>query len=238
MRILLVDSDARFSRMLSTALRRCGYDVEQRWSAAEAVRPATCDLVLLDADLPDGDGVATCRELRRGSDVGVIMLSGRTDEPSRVAGLRAGADDFVQKPFGFVELQARIEAVLRRRRPHAVGVHRVGRLVVDRSGHRAYLDGEPLALTRKEFQLLAALASDTTTVHRRERLLMEVWQTSWRGTSRTLDVHVATLRAKLAPAGVQVETVRGVGHRLVACDAEPGHRAASTGRDTTATVPA
>jgi len=236
MRILLVDSDARFSRTLSAALRRCGYDVEHRCNAVEPLRSATCDLVLLDADLPDADGVATCRELRRDSDVGVIMLSRRTDEPSRVAGLRAGADDYVQKPFGFAELQARIEAVLRRRRPRVVSVHRIGRLVVDRPRHRAYLDGEALVLTRKEFQLLAALASDTTTVHRRERLLMEVWQTAWQGTSRTLDVHVGTLRAKLAPAGVRVETVRGVGYRLLTCDtAAEGPESGQ--RDAAVTVP-
>lgn len=216
MQILLVEDDRRLAQALAGALRRNGFEVEHRLCVDDALAPTRCDLVLLDLGLPDGDGIELCRELRRTSDVGIIILTARGEEQTRVAGLRAGADDYVLKPFNFPELHARIDSVLRRRRPQPAGAYRIGGLVVDVPRHLALAQGTPLALTRMEFQLLAALASDPEVVHPRERLIREVWRTSWLGSSRTVDVHIAALRAKLASAGVLVQTVRGVGYRLVA----------------------
>jgi DNA-binding response OmpR family regulator len=213
MRVLLVEDDARFAGALTAALRRSGYEVEHATTAAAALAASPADLVLLDVGLPDGDGMDVCRKLRAQADVAIIMLTARGEERDRVAGLRGGADDYVVKPFGFAELQARIEAVLRRARPRPEGVRTVGRLQVDLDQHQVTVDGVPITLTRKEFHLLTLLIAEPGTAVRRERLLTEVWHTSWRGTSRTLDVHMATLRGKIGP-GAQIETIRGVGYRI------------------------
>jgi DNA-binding response OmpR family regulator len=214
MRVLLVEDDFRFARALAAALRRSGYEVDHVTTAAQAFAAPLADLVLLDLGLPDTDGVEVCRQLRAHSDVGIIMLTARAEERDRVIGLRCGADDYVVKPFGFAELQARIEAVLRRARPRPAGVHTIGRLQVDLDRHTAWVGDAEILLTRKEFQILALLVAQPEVAVKRERLLAEVWHTSWRGTSRTLDVHMATLRSKLGD-GVQIQTVRGVGYRLV-----------------------
>jgi DNA-binding response OmpR family regulator len=217
MRVLLVDDDLRFATALTAALRRSGYEVDHVPTARAALAAPPCDLVLLDIGLPDGDGVDICRRLRESSDVAIIMLTARGEERNRVVGLRSGADDYVSKPFGFAELQARMEAVLRRARPRPAGARTVGRLRVDLDRHLASVDGAPITLTRKEFQLLAILAAEPEVAVRRERLLREVWHTSWRGVSRTLDVHMATLRQKIGD-GAQIQTIRGVGYRIVAGD--------------------
>jgi DNA-binding response OmpR family regulator len=214
MRVLLVEDDDRFARALAAALRRHDHTVEHAATAAAAEAAPPADLVLLDLGLPDADGIELCGRLRAVSDVGIIMLTARAEERDRVAGLRCGADDYVVKPFGFAELQARMEAVLRRSRPRTAGVRTVGRLRVDLDRHTGYVDAEPLPLTRKEFELLSRLVHEPEKAVRRERLLAEVWHTTWRGTSRTLDVHMATLRMKIGTAA-QIQTIRGVGYRIV-----------------------
>jgi DNA-binding response OmpR family regulator len=219
MRVLLVEDDHRFATALTAALRRSGYDVDHAATAAAALAAPPCDLILLDLGLPDGEGIEVCRRLRQHSDVAIIMLTARGEERDRVVGLRGGADDYVVKPFGFAELQARMEAVLRRARPRPAGAYTVGRLRVDLDRHHAYIGDEPVPLTRKEFQLLAILVAQPEVAVRRERLLAEVWHTSWRGTSRTLDVHMATLRSKIG-AGAQIQTIRGVGYRILPHTAE------------------
>jgi DNA-binding response OmpR family regulator len=217
MRILLVEDDCRFATALTAALRRGGYEIDHVTTAAAAVAAPVGDLVLLDLMLPDGDGVAVCRAIRERSDVPIIVLSARGTERDRVIALRSGADDYLVKPFGIAELHARAEAVLRRARPRPAGVRVVGRLRVDLDQHRAYVDSTPIMLTRKEFHVLAILTAQPGAVVRRDRLVAEVWHTSWLGSSRTVDVHIATLRAKLGDAA-RLQTVRGVGFRL---DAEP-----------------
>jgi len=216
-RILLVEDEPRLARPLVAALRRHGYDVTHVEDAASALRAAACDLVLLDLGLPDRDGMRVCEELReRGDTTPIVMLTARSEEAHRVAGLRGGADDYLVKPFGFAELEARIQAVLRRSGPRRPQRYEVGELVVDLAGQVAYARGEPVSLSRKEYELLAALATQPPgVVHRRERLLLDVWHTTEQGSSRTLDVHIAALRGKLAGV-VGIETVRGVGYRLVA----------------------
>jgi DNA-binding response OmpR family regulator len=214
MRVLLVEDDARFARALTAALRRSGYEVDHAPTAAAALAAPPADLVLLDVGLPDGDGMDVCRRLRAKGEVAIIMLTARGGERDRVAGLRGGADDYVVKPFGFAELQARIEAVLRRVRPRRGRLHRVGRLRVDLDRHEVCVGDRPVILTRKEFHLLTLLVTEPGTAVRRGRLLTEVWHMSWQGTSRTLDVHIATLRGKIGE-GAQIETIRGVGYRIV-----------------------
>jgi len=213
MRMLLVEDDIRLADALTIALRRQGYQVQRATTVAAALVAPAVDLVLLDLGLPDGDGVQVCRELRRRGDVAIIAVTARGEERDKVLGLRAGADDYLVKPFSMAELQARIEAVLRRARPRPDPVVAAGPLLVDLGQHEVTRDGRPVALTRKEFGLLAALVRQPGQVVERERLLLEVWGTSWRGAGRTLDVHMASLRGKLGDPPVVV-TVRGVGYRL------------------------
>jgi DNA-binding response OmpR family regulator len=214
MRVLLVEDDRRVASALRTALKRCGYTVTLAETAAAALAAEPADLVLLDLNLPDRDGLDVCRELRRRSDVAIIALTARSEENDRVAGLRRGADDYVVKPFGMAELHARIDAVMRRSaRAPSQSVLRVGSLAIDLDAHRVTVDGAELALTRKEFGLLAALARRPGVAVSREQLLAEVWQTTWLGNPHTVEVHIGSLRTKLGDPGV-VQTVWGVGYRL------------------------
>jgi DNA-binding response OmpR family regulator len=229
MRILLVEDDDRFADALMPALRRQGFDVSRAATAAVALATPPADLVLLDLGLPDMDGIEVCRRLRADGDIAIIALTARGEERDRVIGLRAGADDYLVKPFGIAELRARIEAVMRRVRPAARPVVAAGDLRIDLARRVVTsADGSPIALTRKEFELLAALARQPGVVVSRERLLIEVWHSAWPGGRRTLDVHMATLRGKLGRPKV-IETVHGVGYRLAGGDddgrAEPGRGA-------------
>jgi DNA-binding response OmpR family regulator len=213
MRLLLIDHDLRLATALAAALRRTGYEVEHTRTAAAALTNPRWDLVLLELALPDEDGLELCRKLRSRGDVAIVVLTGRSAERDRVAALRTGADDYIVKPFSFLELHARLEAVLRRVRPAVTSSVTVGPLWVDLRGHRAVVGSDQVDLTRKEFQLLAMLAREPGTVVHRDRMIAEVWPASWSTASRTLDVHIATLRSKLGGT-VLVETVRGVGYRL------------------------
>jgi DNA-binding response OmpR family regulator len=214
-RVLLVEDDWRVGAALESALRRRGYEVTRASTAAEALSAAPVDLVLLDLGLPDQDGIEVCRQLRRRGETAIIAVTARGEERDRVAGLRSGADDYVVKPFGMAELQARIDAVMRRTARSASRQPRitVGALTVDLDAHRVEYTGREIALTRKEFDLLAALLRRPGGAVTREQLLAEVWHTTWHGSPHTVEVHVASLRAKLGDPGL-VQTVRGVGYRF------------------------
>ena len=214
MRVLIVEDEDAIAEPLAEGLRREGFDVVRAATGGQALAAASVDLVLLDLRLPDVDGFDVCRELRARSQVPIIVVTARGEEADRVVGLELGADDYVVKPFGLRELIARIRAVTRRARgEHTDAVVRIGALEVDARARRASLAGRELELTQKEFDLLAALARDAGAVVSRRRLLEDVWETSWYGSTKTIDVHVAAVRRKLGdPAWI--ETVRGVGFRL------------------------
>jgi DNA-binding response OmpR family regulator len=215
MHILVVEDEDTIADPLVAGLKREGYDVSRVATGEGALEASPADLVLLDLRLPDIDGLDVCRQLREHSRVPIIVLTARGEEADRVVGLELGADDYVVKPYGLRELIARIRAVMRRTASLGVGdgTLRVGELEVDERSRRATLEGRKLELTPKEFDLLAALARDPGAALSRQRLLAEVWQTSWYGSSKTIDVHVAALRRKLGDPG-WIETVRGVGFRL------------------------
>jgi two-component system response regulator RegX3 len=213
--ILVVEDEDAIADPLVAGLRREGYDVSRVATGEGALEASPADLVLLDLRLPDIDGFDVCRRLRERSRVPIIVVTARGEEADRVVGLELGADDYVVKPYGLRELIARIRAVTRRA-PSPGGtsdVLRVGALEVDERARRVTLDGRELELTPKEFELLAELARDPGAAVSRQRLLAEVWQTSWYGSSKTIDVHVAALRRKLGDPG-WIETLRGVGFRL------------------------
>ena len=213
-RVLIVEDEQPIAEPLAEGLRREGFEVEWVSSGAAALEAAEPDVVLLDLRLPDMDGLDVCRAMRARSSVPIIIVSARGDEPDRVVGLELGADDYVVKPFGLRELIARIRAVTRRgRKTPEDEVVQVGELEVDPRARRVRLGGRDLDLTPKEFDVLAMLARDPGAVVSRRSLLDEVWETSWYGSTKTIDVHVAALRRKLGDAG-WIETVRGVGFRL------------------------
>jgi DNA-binding response OmpR family regulator len=212
MKVLVVEDDPAVSEPLLTGLARNGIDTEHVVYASQVLAAAPgVDVVLLDLGLPDGDGIDVLRELRKVSDVPVIIATARGDETDRIVGLELGADDYVVKPFSVRELAARVRAVARRRRIDST--LETGRLVVDRTRHKVTLDGAPIDLTAKEFDLLAVLAEEPGRAVPRQELFSRVWDPVWVGTGKTLDVHIASLRKKLGDASL-IETVRGVGYRL------------------------
>jgi DNA-binding response OmpR family regulator len=216
-RVLLVEDDVRVAAALAAALRKRGYEVDCAGSIAEALDAPPADLVLLDLGLPDGDGMDLCRTLRgRQPEVGIIAVTARGEERDRVSGLLTGVDDYVVKPFSMAELQARMAAVLRRsvRASSSPQLIEIGELAIDLSARRVTRGGDEITLTRKEFDILATLARRPGVAVPRDRIIMEVWQTSWVG-QHVLDVHMASLRSKLGDANL-VQTVRGVGYRLSA----------------------
>ena len=215
MDVLLVEDDDSIAVPLAEGLRREGFNVVHAATGEEALAAATPDIVLLDLRLPDLDGLEVCRRIRARSAVPIIVVSARGEEVDRVIGLELGADDYVVKPFGIRELVARIRAVARRSSAPQGEAERIdaGRISIDLRGHRAMVDGSEVQLTGREFDLLTVLARNAGAVVDRERILREVWHTTWYGSSKTVDVHVAALRRKLGDPGL-IETVRGVGLRL------------------------
>ena len=182
----------------------------------EAMAERTPSLVLLDIMLPEEDGISVLRKLRssaRTSKLPVIMLTAKGTEYDKVLGLDAGADDYLAKPFGMMELLSRIRALLRRTEREADTYH-CGVLTVDQTRHTVMVAGKEAVLTQKEFEVLYLLLKNRGQVLSRERLLEDVWGYAFTGESRTVDVHVRTLRQKLGEAGAYIETVRGYGYKI------------------------
>jgi two-component system, OmpR family, response regulator RegX3 len=220
--VVIIEDDDTIAEPLAKGLAREGYDVERFDRGEAALRRLQGDradpvpaVVLLDLGLPDFDGFELCRLVRGESDIPIIVVTARGEEVDRVVGLELGADDYIVKPFGFRELVARIRAVTRRLQHRAVDAEPmcVGALEIDLRTRRVALGGEEIPLTPKEFDLLALLAADPGAVCSRTRILEEVWDPHWYGPTKTLDVHVASLRKKLGDPS-WIETVRGVGFRL------------------------
>jgi two-component system, OmpR family, response regulator RegX3 len=230
-RILVVEDEDSISQPFAEALRRAGFEPLLTGTAAGALElaaDAKPDLVMLDLSLPDGDGRDVCRELRRRSDVPIVMLTARGTEMDRIVGLELGADDYVVKPFSAREVISRIRAVLRRSAPRdgaaAEGKPvRIGELELDPGARTAKLGTEELDLSRKEFDLLAELMGNAGRVVKREDLMAKVWDVNWFGSTKTLDVHIGWLRRKLGDDPHRpryIETVRGVGFRFAAPEVE------------------
>jgi two-component system response regulator RegX3 len=215
MKILLVEDDLGIAEPLAKGLEREGFEVIRAGNGRDALEAPAADVVILDLRLPDIDGYEVCRQLRARSQVPIIMVSARGEEVDRVIGLELGADDYIVKPFGFRELVARIRAVTRRTgAPHEHrAVLRVADLELDRRSRRASRGGRELLLTPREFDLLALLMEEAGAALPRTRIMEEVWDSHWYGPSKTLDVHVASLRKKLGDPR-WIETVRAVGFRL------------------------
>lgn len=215
----MVEDDPSIGQGLTRALTDSGYDAALAPNAAQAEEEATRrppDLIVLDLGLPDLDGVELCRRLRRALPSAVIvMLTARSEEIDVVVGLDAGADDYMAKPFSLAELLARIRAHLRRRpadeTPEPL---ESGRMTVDRAARRVFVSGVEIDLRPREFDLLALLVSEEGSVVRREDIMSRVWDEHWFGSTKTLDVHMVSVRRKLGDEADRITTIRGVGYRL------------------------
>ncbi|MER3397027.1 MAG: DNA-binding response regulator [Chloroflexota bacterium] len=217
--ILVVDDEPNITQLLKLYLSRSGFQVETAASGEEALRKTRAlrpDLIVLDLKLPDIDGLEVCRRIRAESDIPLIMLTARDEDIDKIVGLEMGADDYITKPFNPREVLARVRAVLRRSegRLRPDGPMRLGDLVIDPSRREVFIGDQPVQLRAKEFDLLAALARNAGIVLDRDRLLNQVWGYDFTGDTRTVDVHIAWLRQKLAGSRVEIQTVRGAGYKL------------------------
>jgi len=219
-RILIVEDEPRISRYLELELRHEGYDVQTAFDGVaglDAALSGNFDLVLLDLMLPGMSGIEVCRRIRRQSDVPIIILTAKDDVSDKVAGLDTGADDYITKPFAIEELLARIRAVLKRRGPAAQQeMIRIGPVEIHTAGRQVFCNGEPIELTKKEYDLLEYLARHENTVLTRNQLLDQVWGYEYFGDANVVDVYVRYLRAKIDQKyNIRlICTVRGVGYSL------------------------
>jgi two-component system alkaline phosphatase synthesis response regulator PhoP/two-component system response regulator ResD len=224
--ILVIDDERNIVDLLRLYLEKEGWAVVAAGDGEQGLelhRRHDPDLVILDLMLPRIDGFEVCRELRRRGDTPILMLTARDDDVDSIVGLELGADDYVAKPFNPRALVARVKAILRRTEVTARGARpiEVGTLRVDPRRREVTVNARLVELRTREFDLLAALARDAGAVLTRDALLESVWSTDFVGETRTVDVHVAELRRKLGPDGPPIETVRGVGYRLVPPAREP-----------------
>lgn len=220
--IYLVEDDDSIRELVLYTLHTTGFEAEGFQNAADfwqALEKELPQLVLLDIMLPDEDGLHILKRLRAGAetaDLPVMMLTAKSSEYDRVVGLDSGADDYMPKPFGMMELVSRVRALLRRAaKPTAEDkLFTAGSLAVDVKRRAVTVDGEPVILTYKEFELLCYLLENRGVVLSRDQILTKIWDYNYSGETRTVDVHIRTLRQKLGDAGALIETVRGVGYRL------------------------
>ena len=218
--ILVVDDEPNIIELAKLYLEREGNHVEGATSGQEALNKqntASPDLIVLDLMLPDIDGFEVCRQIRARSSVPILMLTARKEDVDKIVGLELGADDYLTKPFNPRELLARVKAILRRYQAGAKpsDVIEIGGLRIDISRHEVTVSGQPVTLRTKEFALLIAFAQNIGIVFSREKLLEMVWGYDFYGETRTVDVHINHLREKLANTGVFIETMRGVGYKMV-----------------------
>ncbi len=229
--ILIADDERNILELCRLYLTKEGYTVETATDGQDALdraRRVKPDLVVLDIMMPKVDGIEVLRRLRKESALPIIMLTARGDDVDKVVGLEIGADDYVTKPFNPRELVARVKAVLRRttNRVEADATVEVGDVTIDPARREVSVGGRQIQMRAKEFDLLLALAQENGRVLSREQLISRVWGYEYFGDSRTVDVHVTWVRGKLEGTRAQIQTVRGVGYKVVALDtpAEPGQR--------------
>ena len=221
--IFCVEDDSNIRALVVYTLETTGYKArgfEDGKAFLEALALETPELVLMDIMLPGEDGMALLKRLKASAktqDIPVIMMTAKGSEYDKVLGLDSGADDYVTKPFGMLELISRIKAVLRRTEKNAMKIEDkivLNGLTIDVKKHEVTVEGEPVSLTLKEFELLRRMMKNLGNVLTRDQLLEDIWGYDFDGETRTVDVHVRTLRQKLGKAGELIETVRGVGYKM------------------------
>ena len=219
-KILIVDDEPHILELARLYLEREGFQVECIGAGKDALASLSAakpDLIILDLMLPDIDGFEVCRQIRARNNTPILMLTARKDDIDKIVGLELGADDYITKPFNPREMVARVKAVLRRSQAGTTpgNIIEMGQLRIDLSRREVIVAGQPVALRTKEFSLLATLAQSQGMVFSREKLLELVWGFDYYGETRTVDVHINHLREKLAGSGVSIETLRGIGYKMI-----------------------
>lgn len=215
--IYVVEDDKAIRNLVLYALKEKNYQVrgfEDGLNVVESLKNENVDLLILDIMLPEKDGIEILKEVREFSDIPIIMLTAKNDEYDKVLGLESGADDYITKPFSILELISRIKAVLRRREKKDSEHLSYKNIRVNIKKRTAKIDGEKIDLTYKEFEMLLLFLSNIGNVITREDFLLKIWGYDYEGETRTVDVHIASLRNKLKSAGLHIKTVRNLGYKL------------------------
>ena len=218
-KVLVVDDEKNILELVKLYLGQEGYRVETVVTGIDALSKMESfnpDLIVLDLMLPDMDGFEVCRQVRKKSNIPIIMLTARKEDVDKIVGLELGADDYMTKPFNPRELTARVKAIIRRFQasPKAAEVMEIGKLRIDIARQEVTVNGQPVKLRTKEFALLKALAQNLGIVLSREALLEQVWGFDYYGETRTIDVHINHLRGKIEASGMKIETMRGTGYKM------------------------
>ena len=217
--ILIVDDESRMRKLLSDFLTKTGYSVLEAENGKQAMeifyREKDISLMILDVMMPEMDGWEVCREIRKSSDLPIIMLTARAEEKDELLGFKLGVDEYISKPFSPKILVARVEAILRRTsEPAGEEMVECGAIRVDQTAHIVYVDGEPIELSVKEFELLVYFMENKGIALSRERILNSVWNYDYFGDARTIDTHVKKLRSKLGVRGSYIHTIWGLGYKF------------------------
>lgn len=215
--ILIADDEQRMRKIVGDFLKKEGYSIfeaENGKQALEIIAAQEIDLAILDVMMPEFDGWAVCREIRKESNLPVIMLTARDGESDELFGFDLGADEYITKPFSPRILVARVQAIFRRAEKKGALPRSIGGLEIDEAGHYVYAEGQRVDLTPKEFELLLYLVDHTGLALSREQILNSVWDYDYYGDIRTVDAHIKNIRLKLGPTGEFIQTVRGIGYRF------------------------
>lgn len=218
LKILVVDDEARMRKLVKDFLVKQNYEVMEAGDGEEAVEifydNKDIALIILDVMMPRMDGWEACREIRRYSQVPIIMLTAKSDEKDELLGFELGVDEYISKPFSPKILVARVEAILRRTSAIGEGKKEVGGIVLDEAAHEVTIDGEQIELSFKEFELLSYFIENQGIALSRERILNNVWNYDYFGDARTIDTHVKKLRSKLGEKGTYIKTIWGMGYKF------------------------
>ena len=217
-KILVVDDESRMRKLVRDFLVKDNYEVIEAGNGEEAVdiffEQKDIELVILDVMMPKMDGWQVCKEIRQYSTVPIIMLTAKSDERDELLGFELGVDEYISKPFSPKILVARVEAILRRAGTVATEITEVGGIVLDKSAHQVFVDGQPIELSVKEFELLAYFIDNKSMALSRERILNNVWNYDYFGDARTIDTHVKKLRSKMGDKGEYIKTIWGMGYKF------------------------
>ena len=216
-KILIIDDERAIRNTLKDILEFEGYEVNTAEDGEQGVNMAkkdSYDLIYTDIKMPKMDGMEVCQRIREFSNVPIVMLTAKGEDMDKILGLDLGADDYLAKPFGMLEMISRVKSVLRRTTAKEAAVLSNGNIVMNVGKHSVSVDGEEITLTLKEFDLLKLFLNNQGYVLTRDQLIKKVWGQDFRGETRTVDVHIGTLRTKLGNSGNRIETIRGVGYRM------------------------
>lgn len=217
-KILVVDDESRMRKLVHDFLAKNNYEVIEAENGEEAVdiffEQKNIELIILDVMMPKMDGWQVCKEIRQYSTVPIIMLTAKSDERDELLGFELGVDEYISKPFSPKILVARVEAILRRAGTVAAETTEIGGIVLDKSAHQVYVEGQPIELSVKEFELLSYFIDNKGVALSRERILNNVWNYDYFGDARTIDTHVKKLRSKMGEKGDYIKTIWGMGYKF------------------------